>query len=492
MRLNRLLTALSAVALLVAWPSFALASDPGPAIDVSLVTPDDFAAIVIHPQRIAQSPLVAESLKDPTIAGAIKKFGIDPSEVEQIVVLIGLGKDRSKRLEPIAVTILGFTHEVDAKEVLTKLQAAMTPRGAEPVREVNVAGKTCLEIGPARDALLAYAPSKGTIVLTTKENMKTVLAVAEPKGPLLERLKKADAGHDIIVALAPDAFPNFDTIMEAAKASAPPLVGTYLDAAKTVRGATATGSLTGPRLLRVVLDAKDAEAAGNIEELLQQALRMASGGLALAKQGIPKEMRATLDPLVKLAAEFIDGGNATKSGSEVTLDFKRPQVLDTAGTTIIGAARQSIMNARAAARQARQMNNMKQIALAMIMYEEIHNYFPPAAIERNGKPLLSWRVAILPFLEEDALYKQFHLDESWDSPHNREVAKKMPSVFQSPDSPSNGKTRVMLFTGKGAAFDGGRTIKPTDIRNGTGATDSVRGSRTRQGRAVDQAGGFAF
>ena len=138
------------------------------------------------------------------------------------------------------------------------------------------------------------------------------------------------------------------------------------------------------------------------------------------------------------------------------------------------------------------MNNMKQICLAMLNYEATYQSFPPAAIEKDGKPLLSWRVAILPFLEEDALYKQFHLDEPWDSPHNLEVAKKMPSVFQSPDSPSDGKTRVMLFTGKGAAFDGGKKIRGGGHHRRHVQHDSLRGGRTGQGRAVDQAGGFAF
>ena len=83
-----------------------------------------FAAIVIHPRRIAQSPLVAELLKDETIAGAIKKFGIDPSEVEEIVVLISMDEKQPGQPEPVPVMITRFTHDVDAKEVLTKLQAA--------------------------------------------------------------------------------------------------------------------------------------------------------------------------------------------------------------------------------------------------------------------------------------------------------------------------------------------------------------------------------
>ena len=116
------------------------------------------------------------------------------------------------------------------------------------------------------------------------------------------------------------------------------------------------------------------------------------------------------------------------------------------------------------------MNNFRQIALAMLMYEQTHRSFPPAAIEKDGKPLLSWRVAVLPFLDQNALYKQFHLDEPWDSPNNLEAAKNMPAVFQAADKSGDGKTRVVLFTGKGSAFEGGKAISSMDIRDGSSNT----------------------
>ena len=471
MRTNRLLMVLSAAAFLIAWPNHGRAGDPAsPAIDVSLVTPGHFAAIVIHPRRIVQSPLVADLLKNETLTGAIKKFGIDPSEVEEIVVLISMGENRRGQPEPVPVMITRFTHDVDAKEILTKVQAALAARSPKPIKEVKVGGNTCLDLDASSDAPLAYVPSKNTIVLTVKTNMEKVLAIAEPKGPLLERLKKADVTQDVIIVLAPEAFPNLDKILDMAKQGVPPLVVNYLNAAKTVKGGTATFSLTAPRLLRVVLDTKDAEAAGNLDELLQQTVRMAGGGLMIARQAIPKEAKATLGPLVKLAEECVNGVETTKSGSQVTLDVKRPETLDTAGARIVSVLTQSVMEARAAARRAKQMNNLRQVCIAMLMYHEVQHNFPPAVIEKDGKPLLSWRVAILPYVGEDALYKQFHLNEPWDSPRNLEVAKKMPSILQSPDSPNDGKTQIMLFTGKGTAFDGGKKIRMDDIRDGASNT----------------------
>jgi len=109
---------------------------------------------------------------------------------------------------------------------------------------------------------------------------------------------------------------------------------------------------------------------------------------------------------------------------------------------------------------------MRLIGLAMLYSaRNIPPGFPRAVIEKDGKPLLSWRVAILPYVsgEDASLYKQFHLNEPWDSPHNFELAKKIPTVFRSLDSPNDGKTRVMLFTGKGAPFDGAKKISTFDI-----------------------------
>jgi RNA polymerase sigma factor (sigma-70 family) len=70
------------------------------------------------------------------------------------------------------------------------------------------------------------------------------------------------------------------------------------------------------------------------------------------------------------------------------------------------------------------------LSRALLNYHDTMGHLPPPAIvDRDGKPLLSWRVALLPFLEQDNLYKQFHLDEPWDSPHNRKLVAHMPAVY---------------------------------------------------------------
>ena len=113
----------------------------------------------------------------------------------------------------------------------------------------------------------------------------------------------------------------------------------------------------------------------------------------------------------------------------------------------------------------RSATKLNQIAKAIIAYREANNNnFPAAAIKgADGTPLLSWRVAILPFLgeSEKALYGQFKLSEPWDSPDNKVLLAKMPKVFL----PVVGETTVphstyyRVFTGSGlvTAFMSGST-----------------------------------
>lgn len=87
-------------------------------------------------------------------------------------------------------------------------------------------------------------------------------------------------------------------------------------------------------------------------------------------------------------------------------------------------------------------NNLRQIGLAMHNHHDEINYLPSAISDPTGKPLLSWRVAILPYIEQGNLHKEFHLNEPWDSEHNKRLISKMPKIYLLPGagSPEDGKT----------------------------------------------------
>ena len=91
---------------------------------------------------------------------------------------------------------------------------------------------------------------------------------------------------------------------------------------------------------------------------------------------------------------------------------------------------------------------------------------------------MSWRVALLPFLDQEALFQAFRLDEPWDSPHNKALIARMPEVFTTPSSPAeDGTTRIRVFEGPGTLFDGNRGMKIENMTDGTSNTVAIVAGR---------------
>jgi prepilin-type processing-associated H-X9-DG protein len=102
------------------------------------------------------------------------------------------------------------------------------------------------------------------------------------------------------------------------------------------------------------------------------------------------------------------------------------------------------------------IENLLKIGLALHQHHDDLGSFPKAAIsDSQGRPGLSWRVAILPFLGERELYTKFKLDEPWDSPHNKPLLAEMPAVYTCPSAPRGepGFTHYRALAGPGAFFE---------------------------------------
>ncbi|MBY0523375.1 MAG: DUF1559 domain-containing protein [Gemmataceae bacterium] len=113
--------------------------------------------------------------------------------------------------------------------------------------------------------------------------------------------------------------------------------------------------------------------------------------------------------------------------------------------------------------------HLKKLAEGLEKYHKDKGSYPPPAIyDGDGRPVLSWRVALLPYLGQDELYKEFRLNEPWDSLHNKKLLKKLPAVYQSVGGDGGQyKTANLLFTGEGTIFVGKTGTKKTDVAPGT-------------------------
>jgi hypothetical protein len=220
----------------------------------------------------------------------------------------------------------------------------------------------------------------------------------------------------------------------------------------------AIGVDTPPNLgLRIVLQADGAVGAKRLQQALNAGLTFASNQKAV------REMLPNANALARqLQPQLNDSRLEVKLTGEEAASWLRASV---AGP--LAAARRSVMRTRS-------LSNLRQIAFAMHNYHDKNRKFPPAASRGpDGKALLSWRVHLLPFLDQEALYAKFKLDEPWDSPHNKTLIAAIPPVFVAPNHERlarEGKTVYVVPVGDKSVFGGPEGISIVKIADGTSNT----------------------
>ncbi len=205
----------------------------------------------------------------------------------------------------------------------------------------------------------------------------------------------------------------------------------------------------------VTIQASDADAAKALLDLHDKVLA-AVGKSHEAQEWLPhfEKLKALLEPKVH--------------GDRLTLELKM-QTLTTALH-----AEETVAKVVESSARSRSTNNMKQLALAAFNYLDKFGTFPPAyTAEKDGKRLLSWRVHLLPFLGEEKLYQEFHLDEPWDGDHNKKLIARMPAVFRSSANTkliADGKTTYIAPIGEDTMWPGAKGVRISDVSDGTANT----------------------
>ncbi len=210
-----------------------------------------------------------------------------------------------------------------------------------------------------------------------------------------------------------------------------------------------------PKLaLRLTIQSQDAAAARALDDTLGKVLK----GLAALK-----EVRAALPDFPKAVAQL----EPKIEGDRVVLSLEGEHLRDVIGPLV----QRGVM----AAARMQAAKSLRQLALGLHRYVDSHHKLPAVAnFDKAGKPLLSWRVHILPFIGQEQLYKEFHLDEPWDSEHNKKLLARMPAVFRGPNRKlsDEGKTVYLAPVGQDTAFTGGANGRrfPAEFTDGTSNT----------------------
>jgi hypothetical protein len=208
---------------------------------------------------------------------------------------------------------------------------------------------------------------------------------------------------------------------------------------------------------RLVIQSPDASSAAALSALLADVLKRVAA-LPVVKNPLP-----TFADVIPYLTPKAEGDKLVLNIDEKNAELGN--LLGKVQTTLLSEARDN-------ARRMQSINNMKQFGLAMHNYHDAHKHFPAAAsYSPDGKPLLSWRVAILPMIEYGNLYDQFHFDEPWDSEHNKKLIDKMPIEYRSPKSKlKDYRSNYVVPVGPGTVFEGREGMSFKKITDGTAHT----------------------
>ncbi|QDT71071.1 DUF1559 family PulG-like putative transporter [Lacipirellula limnantheis] len=240
-----------------------------------------------------------------------------------------------------------------------------------------------------------------------------------------------------------------------------------------VRWAGAGVTLPPKFQLTITVDAASPEIARTLEQAIGNAMFVAKALLTKdAIEGPPahQDRAKGLLPLLALVSPTVEG-----TGLSVTFGDDEEEVAFI--RDFLPAMTQKM---RDELYRKSRMNNFKQIALGLHNHESAKSTFPAGAIyDNSGKPLLSWRVQLLPYMEQMKLYNQFHLDEPWDSEHNRKLIDQMPEFYADPDPAvraaigDRGRTTFLAPRAEGTVFGGREGIKFGDLKDGSSQTIMV-------------------
>jgi Protein of unknown function (DUF1559) len=187
----------------------------------------------------------------------------------------------------------------------------------------------------------------------------------------------------------------------------------------------------------------------------------------------PGQAGALAKQLLQDAETALAKAEVSRDNTAVTVKVSTP-AFAARGGEITAALAAAVRKTRATAEQMRESNNLKQIGLAMHVYADANARLPAHAIySADGKtPLLSWRVAILPYIEQKALFNEFKTDEPWDSEHNKKLIALIPKTYVSKVPVKQpGQTYYRVFVGGGALFDrAAQGPRFTDMTDGTSNT----------------------
>lgn len=434
-------------------------------LSASHIPADAVLAGFISPADMLSSPDWQLAPIEVIQAAAKQYIGVDPMHVQSVTVVAGMPGPAG----PTGGAVFTFSQDYKFEDLNPEILAEF--------QQADFQGLSVYESNQ-RPVVRVHQPNPRTLIVATGGYIKPMADSAGDSGPLPKLVAKISKRNGLmLVAVFDQIRPMINGVLRQNAGQLPP----------PLQGLTEIGELANAAMIHVdyaplsgalsiSLLGRDEDSASQIKQSLDSAIDFGKMlGTAQMKQQIQGDSpvdEAMLQYVDRITQHLADQLRPTQQGSIVQMKLS-----GSFGTTgiLVGLLLPAVQSAREAARRMQSSNGLKQIGLAMHNYHSAYRKLPDRAIrDENGKALLSWRVAVLPFIEESALYNQFHLDEPWDSPHNMQLIEKMPQVYV--DSSAGlppGQTVFQVPVGESLMFDESGERRFRDVTDGLSNTIMV-------------------
>lgn len=412
---------------------------------------------------------VVKKAGDRAIAALDKRFASLPSNIERLTLWVGPVRT-GRRGDFVELFVVRLSRPTDAGA----LRKLLLPEATEKK------GKRFSWFSDELGASLLIADDRTFVVGPKKEIGRIADGTTTGATPLRDAITVAAGDRYLVAAANVPAMPRdvlFDLQRELPKELQP-----VLDA----QCATASLDLAGEGHLHLRLqystDATADKAAGLLKapdgparKLIADTRRdletLIADDKTLGLEQIPLTAAAVLGlGVLKQTEDVIASDKLRRDGAVLSAAIELPSrsktiVVPAAFAAAVKLAHLATLWRDEVHRQ--HTSSLSELLLALHNYHDVNNDVPVAITNADGKSLLSWRVALLPFIEQDNLFKRFKLDEPWDSEHNKTLIEQMPKIFEIEGVTAKaGHTHYRTFVGEKAAWMSGRPLKFSTFMDG--------------------------
>jgi tetratricopeptide (TPR) repeat protein len=442
-------------------------------LGLEAVTPylpvDAYAAVAMSPAAMMQAPELSHLPHEVVRSFIEQNLGIDPMQMETVVAFLTLPFDEAQANWGVLIKTV-----------------ASQPLGISVPGEVEVVADGDLEYRRfsvnGNETACVASIQEGLIVVGNEASVQQVLAMAAAtakRGPRIGKLAGKMLGlHGEVSLLAAVDLEKMQVMLQAMMDEIPPVPDQFeplINIPTRLDSLGAVVSLSEAPYFTLALAPRADTTAESISDLINESMK---DGASLLIQQLDQLVRqdATFDEaslqqyMIRMVNTKLESMMSTVEDDQVVI--RLDSAFEFQGPVLVGLLLPAIQAARDAATRMEGSNNLKMLGLAFWNYHDTYGHFPKRQMElENGREGLSWRVQLLPFLEESELYDQFHLDQPWDSEHNLTLVDRMPAVFSTPGLHlPPGQTNLVTLEGEGTAMEGDQKLSPAKFTDGLSNT----------------------